>query len=241
MASGLTSMSAPGERADGGGRGAGRVGRTRGVSGRPGLAGRSRGARSAATRTRRGVRRVRVAIAAAQRDRGRPAMAMERLVRSMIVTARAGGRGGEPLVREVADALHPWRLCRIALTERVPDDPTVRKPVTRLGPEVIEQIAMAVIAGAITAGANAAVGGAGREDRPDAHGVRHSRPDRSGPRPGRRPDPGRCGRPAIWPAWRVRGTRTRRPSRAGRPESPSAARTPVAAPGPPILPSAARI
>ena len=53
-------------------------------------------------------------------------------------------------MREVSDSLHLRRFCRIALTERVPDESTVRKLVRRLGPEVIEQITRAVIAGATT-------------------------------------------------------------------------------------------
>jgi len=125
---------------------------------------------------------IQQAWAAEHRDRGRPSMAMDRFVRLMIVKARSGGWGYETLVREVSDSLHLRRFCRIALTERVPDESTVRKLVKRLGPDVIEQITMAVIAGATAAGAKAAVRGAGREDRLDGHGVRHSLPDRSGPR-----------------------------------------------------------
>ena len=50
------------------------------------------------------------------------------------------------LVREVSDSLHLRRFCRIALTDRVPDESTVRKLVKRLGPDVIDEITMAVIA-----------------------------------------------------------------------------------------------
>ena len=80
------------------------------------------------------------------RDRGRPSVAMDRFVRLMIVRARSGGWGYETLVREVSDSLHLRRFCRIALTDRVPDESTVRKLVKRLGPDVIDQITMAVIA-----------------------------------------------------------------------------------------------
>jgi hypothetical protein len=38
------------------------------------------------------------------------------------------------------------RLCRIALTDRVPDESTIRKLVKGLGPDVTEEITMAVIA-----------------------------------------------------------------------------------------------
>ena len=80
------------------------------------------------------------------RDRGRPSVAMDRFVRLMIVKARSRGWGYETLMREVSDSLHLRRFCRIALTERVPDESTIRKLVRRLGPEVIEQITMAVLA-----------------------------------------------------------------------------------------------
>jgi IS5 family transposase len=82
----------------------------------------------------------------ASRDRGRPSVPIDRLVRLMIVKARSRGWGYETLMREVSDSLHLRRFCRIALTERVPDESTIRKLVRRLGPEVIEQITMAVIA-----------------------------------------------------------------------------------------------
>ena len=77
---------------------------------------------------------------------GRPSVPMDRFVRLMIVKARSGGWGYETLMREVSGSLQLRRFCRIALTERVPDESTVRKLVRRLGPEVIEQITMAVIA-----------------------------------------------------------------------------------------------
>lgn len=86
---------------------------------------------------------------AAARGFGRPTIPIERLVRLMVVKQRSGW-GYETLVREVSDSLHLRRFCRIALTERVPDESTVRKLVRRLGPEVIEQITRAVIAGATT-------------------------------------------------------------------------------------------
>lgn len=90
---------------------------------------------------------------AEHRDRGRPTIAMDRFVRLMVVKARSRGWGYETLVREVSDSLHLRRFCRIALTDRVPDESTVRKLVKRLGADVIEQITMAVIAGATAAGA----------------------------------------------------------------------------------------
>jgi len=95
---------------------------------------------------------IEAAWAVEHRDRGRPSIAMDRFVRLMIVKVRSGGWGYETLVREVSDSLHLRRFCRIALTDRVPDESTVRKLVRRLGPDVVEQITMAVIAGATAPG-----------------------------------------------------------------------------------------
>ena len=86
---------------------------------------------------------------AAARGFGRPTIPIERLLRLMVIKQRSGW-GYETLVREVSDSLHLRRFCRIALTERVPDESTVRKLVRRLGPEVIEEITRAVIASATT-------------------------------------------------------------------------------------------
>lgn len=83
---------------------------------------------------------------------GRPSMPIDRFVRLMVIKARSGW-GYETLVREVSDSLHLRRFCRIALTERVPDESTVRKLVRRLGPDVIEEITMVVIKRATEQGA----------------------------------------------------------------------------------------
>jgi transposase, IS5 family len=85
----------------------------------------------------------------AARGFGRPTIPIERLLRLMVIKQRSGW-GYEVLVREVSDSLHLRRFCRIALTERVPDESTVRKLVRRLGPEVIEAITRTVIANATT-------------------------------------------------------------------------------------------
>ena len=82
---------------------------------------------------------------AAARGFGRPTIPIERLVRLMVIKQRSGW-GYETLVREVSDSLHLRRFCRFALTERVPDESTIRKLVRRLGPEVIEEITRVVIA-----------------------------------------------------------------------------------------------
>jgi IS5 family transposase len=86
---------------------------------------------------------------AAAREFGRPTVPIERFVRLMVIKQRSGW-GYETLAREVSDSLHLRRFCRIALTERVPDESTVRKLVRRLGAEVIEQICAAVIVTATT-------------------------------------------------------------------------------------------
>jgi transposase, IS5 family len=85
---------------------------------------------------------------ASSRTVGRPSIAIERFLRLMVIKTRTGW-GYETLVREVSDSLHLRRFCRIALTERVPDESTVRKLVRRLGPEVVDEITRAVIAKAV--------------------------------------------------------------------------------------------
>jgi transposase, IS5 family len=93
---------------------------------------------------------------------GRPTIPIERLVRLMVIKQRSGW-GYESLVREVSDSLHLRRFCRIALTERVPDESTLRKLVRRLGREVIEEITRAVI-GSATSGERRFVARAARID-----------------------------------------------------------------------------
>jgi len=92
---------------------------------------------------------VEAAWEAGARDFGRPTIPIERFVRLMVIKQRSGW-GYETLAREVSDSLHLRRFCRIALSERVPDESTIRKLVRRLGPEVIEEITRAVIATATT-------------------------------------------------------------------------------------------
>src|SRR5919198_3432900 len=85
----------------------------------------------------------------AARGFGRPTIPIERLLRLMVIKQRSGW-GYETLVREVSDSLHLRRFCRIALSERVPDESTIRKLVRRLGPDVIDEITRALIAEAMT-------------------------------------------------------------------------------------------
>jgi transposase, IS5 family len=99
----------------------------------------------------------------AARGHGRPTIPIERFVRLMVVKQRSGW-GCETLVREVSDSLHLRRFCRIALTERVPDESTVRKLVRRLGCEVIDEICRVVIAGATTGERRFGARGAARID-----------------------------------------------------------------------------
>src|SRR4051794_18430042 len=76
------------------------------------------------------------------RDHGRPTIAMTTFMRLMVIKRRAGW-GYETLVREVSDSLHLRRFCFIALTQRVPEESTVRKLVRRLGPEGVGEITRA--------------------------------------------------------------------------------------------------
>jgi len=84
------------------------------------------------------------AWAVSARCDGRPSIAMDRYVRLMVIKTRTGW-GYETLVREVSDSIHLRRFCRIALTDLVPDESTVRKLTRRLGPDVIDEITRAVI------------------------------------------------------------------------------------------------
>jgi transposase, IS5 family len=80
----------------------------------------------------------------AARGFGRPSIPIDWWVRLMVIKTRTGW-GYETLVREVSDSLHLRRFCRIALTERVPDESTVRKLTRRLGPDVVDEITRLVI------------------------------------------------------------------------------------------------
>jgi hypothetical protein len=57
---------------------------------------------------------------------GRPTIAMETYVRLMVLKARYRW-GYRTLVAEVSDSIHLRRFCRISLSERVPDESTIRK------------------------------------------------------------------------------------------------------------------
>jgi IS5 family transposase len=85
-----------------------------------------------------------LAEAGSSPGRGRPSIAMETYVRLMIIKHRSGW-GYETLMREVSDSIHLRRFCRLGLTERVPDESTVRKLTRRIGPEVVRELTRLVI------------------------------------------------------------------------------------------------
>jgi IS5 family transposase len=65
---------------------------------------------------------------------GRPTIALETFVRLMVLKHRYRW-GYRTLVAEVSDSIHLRRFCRISLSERVPDESTVRKLTRRIGAE----------------------------------------------------------------------------------------------------------
>jgi IS5 family transposase len=77
-------------------------------------------------------------------ERGRPTIAMDTYVRLMVLKHRCGW-GYRTLVAEVSDSLHLRRFCRIGLSERVPDESTVRKLTRRLGAETVNEITRGLI------------------------------------------------------------------------------------------------
>ena len=75
---------------------------------------------------------------------GRPTIAMETYVRLMVLKQRYRW-GYRSLVAEVSDSIHLRRFCRIALSERVPDESTVRKLTRRIGPETVNELTRVLI------------------------------------------------------------------------------------------------
>jgi IS5 family transposase len=78
---------------------------------------------------------------------GRPTIAMETYVRLMVLKARYRW-GYRSLVAEVSDSIHLRRFCRISLSDRVPDESTVRKLTRRIGPETVNEITRVLIVAA---------------------------------------------------------------------------------------------
>ena len=75
---------------------------------------------------------------------GRPTIAMETYVRLMVLKQRYRW-GYRTLVAEVSDSIHLRRFCRISLSERVPEESTIRKLTRRLGAETISELTRALI------------------------------------------------------------------------------------------------
>jgi IS5 family transposase len=75
---------------------------------------------------------------------GRPTIVMETYVRLMVLKARYRW-GYRSLMAEVSDSIHLRRFCRIRLSERVPDDSTVRKLTRRIGPDTVNEITRVLI------------------------------------------------------------------------------------------------
>jgi len=78
---------------------------------------------------------------------GRPTIAMETFVRLMVLKQRYRW-GYRTLVAEVSDSIHLRRFCRIALSERVPDESTVRKLTRRIGAATVDELTRVLIANA---------------------------------------------------------------------------------------------
>jgi transposase, IS5 family len=76
---------------------------------------------------------------------GRPTIAMETYVRLMVLKQRYRW-GYRTLVAEVSDSIHLRRFCRISLSERVPEESTVRKLTRRFGAETVSGLTRALIA-----------------------------------------------------------------------------------------------
>lgn len=80
-------------------------------------------------------------------DQGRPTIAMETFIRLMVLKARYRW-GYRSLMAEVSDSIHLRRFCRISLSERVPDESTVRKLTRRIGPDTVNEITRVLIVAA---------------------------------------------------------------------------------------------
>ncbi len=75
---------------------------------------------------------------------GRPTIAMETFIRLMVLKQRYRW-GYRTLIAEVSDSIHLRRFCRISLTDRVPDESTVRKLTRRIGAETVAELTRALI------------------------------------------------------------------------------------------------
>jgi transposase, IS5 family len=75
---------------------------------------------------------------------GRPTIPLESYIRLMVLKQRYRW-GYRTLVAEVSDSIHLRRFCRISLSERVPDESTVRKLTRRIGVETVSELTRALI------------------------------------------------------------------------------------------------
>lgn len=75
---------------------------------------------------------------------GRPTIAMETYVRLMVLKQRYRW-GYRSLMGEVSDSIHLRRFCRISLSERVPDESTVRKLTRRIGADTVNELTRCLI------------------------------------------------------------------------------------------------
>jgi transposase, IS5 family len=75
---------------------------------------------------------------------GRPTIAMETYIRLMVLKQRYRW-GYRSLVAEVSDSIHLRRFCRISLSERVPDESTVRKLTRRIGADTVNELTRVLI------------------------------------------------------------------------------------------------
>jgi IS5 family transposase len=75
---------------------------------------------------------------------GRPTIPLETYVRLMVLKQRFRW-GYRTLVAEVSDSIHLRRFCRISLSDRVPEESTVRKLTRRIGAETVSELTRAMI------------------------------------------------------------------------------------------------
>ena len=78
---------------------------------------------------------------------GRPTIPLETYVRLMVLKQRYRW-GYRSLVAEVSDSIHLRLFCRISLSERVPDESTIRKLTRRIGAETVSELTRAMIVAA---------------------------------------------------------------------------------------------
>jgi IS5 family transposase len=84
-------------------------------------------------------------------------------VRLMVLKQRYRWRY-RSLVAEVSDSIHLRRFCRISLSERVPDESTVRKLTRRIGAETVAEMTRRVDRQGDAGEAVSSAGGADRLD-----------------------------------------------------------------------------